>query len=204
MTQNRRPLASRDTKLAAAITKALARTAITPNQISMAGMAAAALGGAAFWAAGGAGWLLIAGALGCQIRLLCNLFDGMVAIEAGRSAPDGGFWNEFPDRVSDLCLIMGFALGIGLPALGWAGVSMAFLTAYTRELGVACGQAAIYAGPMAKQHRMALLTLTAPLGMVVPAALPYALWALVIGAGLTVFRRAVILVTALKAPCAGG
>ena len=54
---NRRPLASRQTGWAARVTRWLAGTTITPNQISIAGMMAAAGAGAAFWAAGGvAGW----------------------------------------------------------------------------------------------------------------------------------------------------
>ena len=49
---SRRPLASRDTGWARAVTRRLAATAITPNQISAAGMAFAALAGLAFWGAG--------------------------------------------------------------------------------------------------------------------------------------------------------
>ncbi len=142
---NRRPLASRQTGWAAALTRWLAGTSITPNQISIASMVFAAIAGAAFWAAGTAqdpmprALFLVAAAAFCQARLLCNLFDGMVAIEAGKSAADGGFWNEFPDRVSDLLIFAGIGYGIGQPALGWAAVAMAILTAYVRELGRGCG-----------------------------------------------------------------
>lgn len=207
---NRRPLASRQTGWAARVTRWLAGTSVTPNQISMAGMAAALASGAAFWGAGAAegasrGGLLLLAAGFCQLRLLCNLFDGMVAVEAGRGAPDGSFWNECPDRVSDLLILMGLALGLGAPALGWAAVSMAFLTAYIRELGVNCGLPADFAGPMAKQHRMALVTGAALLSLLEPiwqgrgGVLQAALWVIVLGAGLTALRRALRLVAALRA-----
>lgn len=208
-TENRRPLASRQTGWAAWATRKLAATQITPNQISMIGMAAALIAGLAFWAAGGVGGagriiLLLLAALFVQARLLCNLFDGMVAVEAGRGAPDGPFWNEFPDRVSDGLILIGVALGVGEPALGWAAVSFAFLTASTRELGVNCGVGADFSGPMAKQHRMALVTGAAVLSVLAPLwgwrdeILTAALWVIAIGAALTALRRAANLVGKLK------
>lgn len=197
---HRRPLASRQSGWATHIARRLAGTRVTPNQISMAGMVFALVGGAAFWAAGtwpGRPAFLILGALGCQMRLLCNLFDGMVAIEAQRAAPDGGFWNEFPDRVSDALILMGVALGLGEPALGWAAVGFAFLTAYVRELGVTCGAGADFCGPMAKQHRMAVITAAAVLSLAEPLwngtgqVLTGALWLVCLGAAATALRRAV-------------
>jgi phosphatidylglycerophosphate synthase len=199
---NRRPLTSRDTKWAARITRALAARGATPNGISQASMIAAGVAGLAFWAlaatSGGAVTviLLIIGALACQLRLLCNLFDGMVAVEAGRAAPDGPLWNEFPDRVSDIAILTGVGLGVGLPALGFAAATMAVLTAYTRELGAGIGLAPDFCGPMAKQHRMAVITAAAILAIFEAAILPIgtvltiALWLITLGAGATALRRA--------------
>jgi phosphatidylglycerophosphate synthase len=98
---DRRPLASRDTGWARGIARRLSASGITPNQISMASMAMAAVAGAAFWLAGSAALgpriaLLLVAALFCQLRLLCNLFDGMVAIEGGKQEADGPFWNGSP------------------------------------------------------------------------------------------------------------
>ncbi|WP_372801415.1 CDP-alcohol phosphatidyltransferase family protein [Paracoccus seriniphilus] len=206
---DRRPLASRQTGWAAALTRALAATPITPNQISYLGMLAALIAGLCFWQTDGVHGaariaLLLAGAVFVQLRLLCNLLDGMVAIEAGRQAPDGAFWNEFPDRVADLLILMGVALAVGQPELGWAAVSMSFLTAYVRELGMRCGAGADYSGPMAKPHRMALITAAALLSVFAPLAglstqvLAAALWVVVLGAGLTALRRGVRLVRKLR------
>lgn len=208
-TQNRRPLASRNTGWAVRISRWLVGTGATPNQISVAGMGAALVAGGCFWAAGGTtggarAALLLAAAAFVQMRLLCNLFDGMVAVEGGRGAPDGGFWNECPDRVSDMLILMGAALCVQEPALGWAATSFAFLTAYLRELSVTCGAGADFAGPMAKQHRMALVTVAALASLTEPwwtsqgQVLTLALWAVAVGAALTAARRAVRLVTKLR------
>ncbi|MGO4741045.1 CDP-alcohol phosphatidyltransferase family protein [Bosea sp. 2KB_26] len=181
-----------------------------PNQISMASMAMAACAGAGFWLAGLAdaglrAALLLAAALFCQHRLLCKLFDGMVAIEGGKQAPDGPFWNEFPDRIADILILVGAGYGAGVPALGWAAAGLAVLTAYTRELGRACGLPADFSGPMAKQHRMAVITAAAVLSPLEPLwrghneVLVFALWLIATGAAVTTLRRAATMVRALRA-----
>lgn len=207
--ENRRPLASRDTAWARTLTRWLARTPMTPNRISMASIVAAVLAGVGFWLAGGAEGtqrpvLLIFAALFCQLRLLCNLLDGMVAIEAGRHASDGAFWNEFPDRVADIAILLGIGYGVGLPALGWAAAAIAVLTAYTRALGQANGLPADFSGPMAKPHRMALVTVAAAISLFAPLwngrdeALTIALWLIALGGVLTTLRRAARQVRALR------
>ena len=81
---------------------------------------------------------------------------------------------------------------------------MAVLTAYTRELGQSCGAPADYCGPMAKPHRMALVTVAALAAAVEQIlagsalVLTLALWGLAIGAGLTALRRASRIVTILR------
>ncbi|WP_104667197.1 CDP-alcohol phosphatidyltransferase family protein [Ensifer adhaerens] len=167
-TGDRRPLASRNTRWAQAIARRLASMNVTPNRISQASMLAAALAGLSFWLAGetedgSRAALYIAAALFCQLRLLCNLFDGMVAVEGGKGEADGPFWNEFPDRVADILIFIGAGCGLGVPALGFAAATFAVLTAYVRELGRANGGPSDFSGPMAKQHRMATMTLAAVL-----------------------------------------
>lgn len=208
--KDRRPLASRDKVWAREMARVLSASAISPNQISMASMVMAACAGFAFLIAnagdfGSRGFLLLLAAAFCQLRLICNLLDGMVAIEGGKQSPDGPFWNEFPDRISDLLIFVGLGHGIGLPTLGWAVAGLSILTAYTRELGSNCGLPPDFSGPMAKQHRMAVITAATLLSLFDPiwdgwnVILALALWAIAFGAAATTFRRAWRIVRALRA-----
>ena len=203
----RRPLKSRDTAMAQRVARWLAASSVTPNQISAASMGFAALGGAAFWLSGMADgplrWLcLIVAVLGMQTRLLCNLLDGMVAIEGGKKSPTGAFWNEFPDRVSDILIFVGLGLGAGNAALGWAAAALAVLAAYVREMGTAAGHGPDFSGPMAKPHRMAAATLAALVAIILPDwdVLEIALWIILAGTALTVVRRSMTLLRRLASP----
>ena len=207
---SRRPLGSRDTAWAQALARRLAASRVTPNQISMAGMGFAGLAGLAFWGTGQAEGalrvlLLLAAALGCQARLICNLMDGLVAVEGGKRTADGAFWNEFPDRVSDTLILVGVGYGCGLPVLGWAAAAaFAVLTASVRELGRANGLPADFSGPMAKPQRMAVLTGAAVLSVAEPlwggqgGLLRAALWLVCLGSLATALRRAVRQMRALR------
>ncbi|PXA84935.1 CDP-diacylglycerol--glycerol-3-phosphate 3-phosphatidyltransferase, partial [Caulobacter sp. D5] len=121
----------------------------------------AASGGVDGWPRGAA---LIVAAACIQLRLVCNLLDGMVAVEHGRGSPFGPIWNELPDRIADVLLLAGAGYGAmtagfsGGPALGWLAAVLAVLTAYVRELGRGLGFPADFSGPLAKPQRMAVLT----------------------------------------------
>jgi len=167
--ENRRPLKVRDRAWAKAFAARLAKARVQPNMISAMSVVFAVLGAGLAALSGGSSpilrSLLLILAAGCiQGRLLCNLFDGMVAVEHNAASRTGGIWNELPDRIADALLFAG--AGYGLSGAGWAvGVSLgliaavlAVLTAYVRELGRGLGQPADFSGPMAKQHRMAALT----------------------------------------------
>ena len=205
----RRPIASRETGWARRLTRALASSAVTPNQISMASMIAAALAGGALWGVGQADGasriaLLLLAAAGCQLRLLCNLMDGLVAVEARRGSPDGAFWNEFPDRISDILILVGLGFAVEMPGLGWATASLAVFTAYVRELGHGLGLPSDFRGPMAKPHRMAAVTIASlaaifdPLWSSDGTALLIGIWVVAIGSAVTVLRRAARIVTRLR------
>ena len=154
---SRRPIKARGNALVQRIAAALARSPLTPNAISVLSIAFAAAGAAALlWLPPWGAWLC---ALGIQLRLLCNLFDGMVAVEGGRSTPTGALYNEVPDRVADSLLLVALGYAAGLSWAGWLAALLAASTAYIRTLGGALGQAQDFRGPMAKQHRMALMTL---------------------------------------------
>ncbi len=212
---DRRPLVSRSSGWARRLSTALAATSITPNQISILSViaAAGAWGGLALSVAVNsrtlAGMCLIAAAIACQLRLLCNLMDGMVAIEAGKQTRDGALWNELPDRVADVLILVGLGLAAGFVSLGWAAAALAVFTAYVRELGKGIDGVVDFRGPMAKPHRMALATIALLLAAVgsfisptsaefVPELLQTALWVLCAGTVLTLYRRSSALLSRLQ------
>ncbi|HET7063443.1 MAG TPA: CDP-alcohol phosphatidyltransferase family protein [Rudaea sp.] len=162
---NRRPIAARGSSWAQRFAAALARSAVTPNQISVASVVFASIGAAllAEWptAAG-----LVLAALCIQLRLVCNLLDGMVAMEGGKASAVGKIYNEFPDRIADSLLIVAAGYACGYPWLGWLGALLAALTAYVRVFGGSLGFAQDFRGPFAKQQRMALLTAACVIGAI--------------------------------------
>jgi phosphatidylglycerophosphate synthase len=208
---DRRPLASRDTRWANTLANFLFRHGVPPNAISVASLGVGLLAGAAFFATSMIdGWACracwLAGAACVQLRLLANLLDGMVAVAGRRTSKLGELFNEFPDRLSDAAALvgLGYAAG-GLPELGYLATIGALLTAYVRALGKAAGSPNVFAGPMAKPHRMFLVTVTAlacaalpvewTTGYHVPA---WALGIIAVGTVVTVVRRLARIVAHLR------
>src|SRR5262249_10317667 len=99
--------------------------------------------------------LFVLAALFVQLRLLANLLDGMIAVGSRRASPVGELYNEVPDRVADILILVaaGFAVG-GISALGYQAALVAVLTAYLRALGNSVNVHGLFAGPMAKPQRM--------------------------------------------------
>jgi len=154
---NRRPIKTRSAGWAKHITDILVKRDISPNQISVASIAFALAGVVALNIDTGVIGSICC-AIGIQLRLLCNLFDGMVAIEGGKKSDIGSLYNEFPDRIADSLLIVGLGYAIGQSDLGWFAALAAALTAYVRVFGGSIGLKQTFIGPMAKQHRMAVMT----------------------------------------------
>lgn len=204
---DRRPLSSRDTHMAQRFARWLSSTSITPNQISAASIVAALIACLFFVAstalAGWAqSWCYVMVAIACQLRLVCNLMDGMVAIEAGKQTADGAVWNELPDRVADVLMFAGLGFAASWPSLGWAAATLAVFVSYVRELGKGIDGVVDFSGPMAKQHRMALVTAVAILAAVLNVLpidstdgvlsqwiLNASLWVLITGCLITLYRR---------------
>lgn len=170
----RRPIASREWRISKRLAAWLAGRGVSPNAISVAGMIAGSAAGICFastqFARANAAWFWLAGAAGVQLRLIANMLDGMVAVLTDRCSPVGELYNEVPDRVSDTAIFigLGFAAG-GSPTLGFAAALAAMFTAYIRTTCVTAGAPPDFCGPMAKQHRMALVTCLALVSMFVAA-----------------------------------
>lgn len=160
--QDRRPIPARKWGISLRVAGWLAGHGVAPNAISIAGMVCGLGAGAALAvtsaapSAARAAWVG-AGAL-ILLRALANMLDGMVAVEYGRRSPVGGLYNEVPDRVSDVAMLvgLGYAAG-GIPSLGYAAACAALLVAYVRAVGKAAGAPQEFGGPMAKQQRMFLV-----------------------------------------------
>ena len=149
---DRRPIKERTTAWARALAKVAASTGLSPNQISVIGVFISLGAMANFYY-----HHYLAAAVCITCRLLCNMLDGMVAVEHNKKSPSGEIFNELPDRISDTLSIVGAAYACGMVQLGlWASL-LALLTAYIRTLCSSAGATADFGGPMAKQQRMKLL-----------------------------------------------
>jgi phosphatidylglycerophosphate synthase len=205
-TDARRPLKVREVGLAKSIARSLSQKSITPNQISIISVVFALLGAICLLLSGHysgmtATVLLVLTAVAIQLRLLCNLFDGMVAVEGGKSTPSGELFNDIPDRLADPLLLVSVGYAISTTSwaieLGWCAGLLAVMTAYIRTLSASIGAPVNFAGPMAKQHRMATLTIACIIAAIEASttatqwALLVALFIIVIGSAITSVNRAV-------------
>jgi phosphatidylglycerophosphate synthase len=208
----RREVATRKASWAMAIAKNLARIGLRPNIISGASVLFAALaGGCLFFSADQRGWTASAFFVGAiflmQLRLLCNLFDGMVAVECGLKTKSGEVFNDFPDRIADPLILLGAGYAArAVPhavELAWLAALLAVATAYVRLLGSSAGAKQYFLGPMAKQHRMAVMTVAALASAIVPNHAPVilsgALALIAAGCVLTIIRRLTAIVRDLEA-----
>ena len=187
------------------------RAGLTPNAVSLLSVVCAAVSGTASLAAtAGVGWTWIwwlMAAAGIQLRLVCNLMDGMLSVEGGLKSVTGELFNEIPDRVADALILvpLGYAVGTAWGiALGWGAAVGAVFTAYIRALGAGLTKRQDFCGPMAKPHRMAVATV-ACLGMIalpwMPGLFPWMACCLTVingGIAITAVRRVRHLAAALR------
>lgn len=200
----RRTLATRDAGWARALAHRLALAGVRPNAVSIASVVFALASAMAFVLSArvtdGRTAALLTGAAACiQLRLLCNLLDGMLAVEEGLKGAAGEVYNDLPDRVADVLILTGAGYaGRALPlasTLGWAAATLAVFTAYVRVLGGSLGLPQRFPGPMAKQHRMFTLTVATLASAIEawwaapPRALLAGLWIVVLGSIVTIVRR---------------
>jgi phosphatidylglycerophosphate synthase len=157
----RRPIITRDWQVSKLIANWLVQKGISPNTISLAGMAAGIAAGCALPLTGHTGFVragFIAAILGIVIRGMGNVLDGMVAVQGGRACPIGELFNEVPDRVADVVILIGAGYARGsVVLLGYLAALAAVLTAYVRAQGRALGAPQEFCGPMAKPQRMLMI-----------------------------------------------
>jgi phosphatidylglycerophosphate synthase len=212
---DRRPIATRNRKWAQVTTAWLASRNVSPNAISIAGMCACIVGGIALGLTSIADYriLWLIAALGAQLRLTANMLDGMVAIASSRTSKTGELYNEVPDRISDAAVFIGagFAWG-GNVTLGYIATILAIFTAYVRAAGKIAGAPNEFCGPMAKQHRMLVITLVCVYAAITPSSwqmttfndsqiglMTLGLVVIILGCVITVIRRVTRIAHALGA-----
>jgi len=173
----RRQLKTRNSRAAHFAARWLAAHRVRPDWISVFSIVSGLVGANGFllagvWSDGSTAKVttgLVLAMVGMQLRLACNLLDGMVAVEYNQKSPHGELLNDIPDRITD-CLFFiaaGFAADVTFgPILGYSAALLAVMTAYVRTLGKAIGANWHFTGPMAKQHRMALMTLACAVAIV--------------------------------------
>jgi len=186
---------------------------VKPNQISILSVVCAAASGACLVLGVTAGEtfkavLFITAALFIQLRLLCNLFDGMIAVEGGLKSKSGEIYNELSDRLADSLILVCAGYSITESQwgnmLGWAAGLLAIMTAYVRVLGVSAGASPYFCGPMAKQHRMALMTMACLIAAIETIlgwkdyVMPWTLGVINIGCIFTIARRTFLIIRELE------
>jgi phosphatidylglycerophosphate synthase len=170
---NRREVTSRDTKFANRAALWLANMNISPNTISVLSIVFSVLTLISFYL-DSVNYLnhliaMVLAVVGVQGRLIMNLLDGMVAIEYNKKSLVGGLYNEVPDRISDTLIIFGTGLLVAKYKFGmdlaYFAIILSAFTAYIRTLGASLNSPHFFSGPMAKQHRMALITISCVIGI---------------------------------------
>lgn len=160
---DRRSVPAREIRWSKKTARLLAEANVEPDTISICGVLAALVSGLAFaqtsvtetvpshllW--------IVAGTM-AGLRLVCNMLDGMVAVEWGKGSPLGALYNEIPDRIADFIILVGAGYSDGGQVeLGYIAASVAVFTAYVRVAVRSIGAPSDFGGPMAKPQRMAVI-----------------------------------------------
>ena len=83
----------------------LAKAGVTPDQVTLAAVPVAVLGGACLLLSSAVPWLLLVVPLLVVLRIVLNLVDGNMARRTGRIHPRGELYNEVGDRLADVAFL---------------------------------------------------------------------------------------------------
>jgi phosphatidylglycerophosphate synthase len=159
---SRRPIAGMFRATARAAVNVAVRAGIHPDVFSYASILAAGAAGILFWQSSRHPKFLILGVVFAFLRLWLNMFDGMVAVAAGKASKKGEIINDLPDRVSDVVIFIGMAHSHWCHRLPgyWVAIS-ALLVAYVGLFGQAVGVQREFSGIMSKPWRIVVLSIGA-------------------------------------------
>jgi phosphatidylglycerophosphate synthase len=172
----------------------LKRTRLKPDSLTLMGVALSALAGSAFVLH----WEVAAGI----IMLFSGFFDmadGVAARQQGLASPAGAFLDSSMDRIADLLVLSGIAVGMargadaaGVALVCWAVIG-SVMTSYTRARAEVRLRS-LQVGVMERAERHVVLILGALTGY-----LEAALWIVAIGATITTIQRLVVARQRLRA-----
>ncbi|MCW2905102.1 MAG: CDP-alcohol phosphatidyltransferase [Streptosporangiaceae bacterium] len=174
------------------IGKAVARTGVTPNTITITGTVGVAAGALGFYPTGRLFW----GTVVITAFVLFDMLDGAVARVTGKISKWGAFLDSSMDRVADAAIFSGLILWLGgrghnLPLAGIAlfclvaGALVSYIKARAEGVGYTCN-----VGIAERGERLIIVLVAAGLhGLGVPYALHAGLWLLAVASAITVVQR---------------
>lgn len=170
---------------------------LTPNQVSAAGIAFAALSALAYWKWHLHALLPILAPLLLLASGFCDALDGALARLYGEVTAFGGFLDSLLDRYADAIIFSGIVLG-GLcdPLWGLVALTGSLLVSYARARAEAAGVKMEAVGIAERAERLIILAIASFLSTVWREALSWAVVVLAILTNLTVLQRVVYFRTA--------
>jgi CDP-diacylglycerol---glycerol-3-phosphate 3-phosphatidyltransferase len=176
------------------IERALLRARVTPDMVTLAGLAFAAGGGAGFvLGRDGSAWLVLV-PVAAFLRTAANALDGMIAADTGTARPAGEVLNETVDRLADIAVFLPLLAVPRVPDELVAGAVAAMLvTSFVAVAVKAAGGPRLSAGVMGKPDRMAVAGVAAVLALWVdpPQVFTVMLWVVLAGCAVTIVQRAI-------------
>ncbi|MEU5688545.1 phosphatidate cytidylyltransferase [Streptomyces venezuelae] len=145
---------------------ALVRREVSPDTLTLAGVACAA-GAAVALVALPFGYAAPPVALLLAARLAFANLDGALARDTGRTTRRGALLNELGDRAADLVVLAGFLPLAPLWLVATAALA-ATLPSWVSLAGAAAGADRLNGGPVGKTERCALVVVAAASGWTVP------------------------------------
>jgi len=173
------------------VARGLLRLHVSPDAVTLVGTIGTSV--AALWFFPRQQWA--AGVLVILLFVFSDLLDGTMARMSGRSGPWGAFLDSTLDRIGDVAIFAGLALGfvhagdtrtaaVALGCLGGAVVT-SYAKSRAESLGADCN-----VGFAERTERLVIAGLGVLLyGLGVPYALPVALWVLLVLVWITVLQR---------------
>ncbi len=189
-------------KLLTPLGRALARTPVTPNMVTLAGTVGVTVGALWLFPTGH----LFAGTLVCWGFAMFDMLDGLLARVKGSSGAWGAFLDSTLDRVGDAAVFSGLAIWLARGhQWGLAGVALYCLVAggmvsYARARAEGLGVQADV-GVAERSERLLVALVAAGLtGLGVPFVLAIGLWAVAVGSTVTFGQRVLVVRKAVGPP----